>query len=341
MTTGSSAVWGNKETEFFFALTPDRILGAVERLGYRCTGRSIALNSMENRVYEVEIELLEEPESRSDKFKIVKFYRPGRWTREQILAEHQFLFDLNQVEIPVVVPEQLNGESVLRMEDQDLFYAVFPKIGGRNPDELDNELLARCGRLLARMHNVGAAKEAPERIKITPESFGLRNLEYLLQSQLLPFEYQKRYAELVEAICAESSPLFQEAAYQRVHGDAHLGNLLFNDSGLFFVDFDDMLRAPVVQDIWLLLSGQEDPYGTKRELLLAAYEELRPFDRRSLVLIEPLRALRFIHFTGWIAHRWEDPAFKRVFENFGTSQYWAVQIADLENQLRLIRHCQA
>jgi len=335
--------WGDSTTRYFFELTPDRVLDAVEASGIRCTGRCQPLNSFENRVYDVEIEREDGivPATPSANHRIVKFYRPGRWSREQILEEHAFLADLAGAEIPAVAPLKFSDDSTLRTLESGIHYCLFPKIGGRAPDELDDESLKRVGRLLARIHQVGRAREAKHRIRLTPESYGISNLEYLLEKGLIPDEFRARYETAARAICATTAPWFAEARASRVHGDCHLGNLLQRsarganeDTQWFFVDFDDFCVAPPVQDLWLLLPGRD---RQKLEVLLEGYEEIGEFDRTSLKLIEPLRALRFIHYTGWVARRWEDPAFPQAFPQFGTYRYWKDETEDLERQWHRIR----
>ena len=333
--------WGSNETQFFYDLTPEIILESVEKLGLRCTGRVMPMNSMENRVYEVEVEV-EGTEgsllSRSDRARVVKFYRPGRWTGEQIGEEHQFLLDLRRAEVPVVAPLPFpDGSTLQAVPGLGIFCAVFPKRGGRHPEEMSSADLERVGRLLARLHNVGAQREAPHRLPLSPEVYGDQNLDYLLESGSLPTEIEDDYVDVVEEICTVSEPWFDEAGRQRIHGDCHLGNLLWTDDGPFWVDFDDMVQGPCVQDLWLVVPGRDEESVVRRMALLDAYEELREFDRRSLRLIEPLRALRFVHFSAWIAKRWTDPAFPRRFDFFGTRRYWEEQLADLQEQLSLIR----
>ncbi|MEM9443743.1 MAG: serine/threonine protein kinase [Verrucomicrobiota bacterium] len=332
--------WGDQETQHFFDLTPDRILEAVEAANIRCTGRCMPLNSMENRVYEVEIELAEPapPDNPSEAFRIVKFYRPGRWSREQIHGEHQFLIDLEKEEIPVVAPLPFsNGETVRFMPEYHIWYTVFPRVGGRNPDELTDEQLSQIGRLLARIHIVGARSEAHSRIKIGPESYGLQSLDYLLDEGWIEADLEDHYSDLVEEICELTQPWFDSADYQRIHGDAHLGNLLYGRQGFFWVDFDDMVQGPAIQDIWLLTPGRDEYSNRQRNILLESYEMLKTFDYGSLRLTEPLRALRYIHFCAWIGKRWEDPSFPPKFPEFGTRSFWQEQIVDLEECLRMIK----
>lgn len=332
------SAWGEASTQYFYELTPERILDAVEQsLGVRCTGRALALNSMENRVYELEIELEPAPRDPAARFRIVKFYRPGRWSEAQIREEHQFLTELEELEIPAVAPLRFtDGDTLHRLRDAELWYAVFPKIGGRSPDELNDDQLAQVGRLLARVHNVGASHPAQHRICLTPEVYGIANLRDLVDRGVIPVEYRQNYIATVEQICALSTPWFISVAMQRIHGDCHMGNLLYGRSGLFFVDFDDMVMGPAVQDVWLLIPGRDAEAQRQLQVMLDAYETMRAFDRRSLRLIEALRALRFVHFSAWIARRWTDPAFPRAFAHFGTPRYWAEQLADLREQLSLL-----
>jgi Ser/Thr protein kinase RdoA (MazF antagonist) len=339
-----TSAWGDDTTRYFHDLTPERILDAVESAtGRRCTGRAMALNSMENRVYEIEIELDEAdderlPRTAAERFLIAKFYRPGRWNEAQILEEHRFLADLAEAEIPVVAPLALqSGGTLHRLGDADIHFGVFPKIGGRSPDELGDAQLAQVGRLLARLHGVGAARPARERIMLSPETYGIANLRHLVDSGTLPADIRPAYQQVVETICSLTAPWFDDAgAPRRIHGDCHLGNLLSGRESLFFVDFDDMVRGPAVQDLWLLVPGRDAEACRQLELMLEGYETMRPFDRSTLRLIEPLRALRFVHFSAWIGRRWQDPAFPRAFPQFGTPRYWQEQLADLRDQLDVI-----
>lgn len=338
----TQSAWGDERTRFFFELTPDRVLEAVEESGFRCTGLCIGLNSFENRVYEVELETDGAPPSKASERlanrRIVKFYRPGRWTREQILEEHLFIQDLNEAEIPAVAPLRFpDGATLRQTPGSGIWYTLFPKIGGRAPDELDADQLVRIGRLLGRMHGVGAARAAVHRVEIGPETYGRANLKFLSDGDWVPAELRTRFADVVSAICEAAAGLFAGVAMHRIHGDCHLGNLLWSERGPFFVDFDDMLRGPAVQDLWLLIPGRDEGAREKLELMLSGYEEMRGFDRRTLRLVEPLRALRFVHFCAWIARRWEDPAFPLAFPQFGTPRYWNELTLDLEEQLRLIR----
>jgi Ser/Thr protein kinase RdoA (MazF antagonist) len=335
--------------ESFFGLTPDRVLDAVEASGLICTGRCFTLNSFENRVYDVELDIELDPAERrpSARNRIVKFYRPGRWSEAQILEEHRFLLDLAAAEIPAVAPLAFpDGRTLHRTAAGDIWYAIFPKQGGRAPDELTDEQLLRIGRLLARIHAVGAAREAPTRVQIGAETYGRQNLDFLLAGDWIPPEFRARYETVARSLFRKCDALFASGfkISQRIHGDCHLGNLILVPAPAgselpatpYFVDFDDMVRGPAVQDVWLLVPGRDDEAVRQRATLIEGYEEMRVFDRASLALIEPLRALRFIHYTAWVARRWQDPAFPLAFPEFGTHRYWSDETRDLEEQDRLI-----
>jgi Ser/Thr protein kinase RdoA (MazF antagonist) len=329
--------WGNSDTQYFYELNPDRILDAVDHLGYRCTGRCLALNSMENRVYEIEID---DPNSESGLSNVIaKFYRPGRWSFEQIQQEHEFILDLQEADISAIPPLRSSQQQTVHlMEDSKIFYALFPRQGGRNPEELQDDQIKRLGHLMARVHNTGAQKKAPARLQLDPETYGLNSLDYLLEQESIPEDLECRYANVVEDICDASQALFDSAQTQRIHGDCHRGNLLWRMDQLYLVDFDDMVNGPCIQDLWLLLPGRDAESQRQRDLLFRTYNEIRDFDFHSIQLIEPLRALRYIHFSAWIAKRWSDPAFPLAFPLFGTRNYWLEQIQDLEECRDLILH---
>jgi Ser/Thr protein kinase RdoA (MazF antagonist) len=341
MKVNAGSAWGEAETRFFFELTPDRVLTAVESAGLRCTGRCVALNSFENRVYDVELESEDgaRPKNASElqaSRRVVKFYRPGRWSEAQILEEHEFLADLHAAEIPVICPLPFPDGRTLQYLKSGMGFAVFPKVGGRAPEEMPPDQLKQIGRLLARIHTVGAKKTAPHRLELNASTYGLQNLQVLLDK--IPLEFKNRYESAVLQICEITERLFKDlpaGAIHRVHGDCHLGNLLWSSSGPFFLDFDDMVRAPAVQDIWLLVPGRDAESIQNRQHLLEGYEEMRHFDYSSLRLLEPLRALRLIHYAAWIARRWDDPAFPLAFPHFGSHRYWADETHDMEEQLRL------
>lgn len=325
--------WGTSQTQFFYKLTPEALLDAIEKsLGRRSTGRIMTLNSMENRVYEVELE----DSGNNDKCEsvIAKFYRPGRWFPEQIEEEHQFLADLIAEEIPAVAPFELsNGLTLDQLPDSGILFSIFPKISGRSPDELDEDEALQVGRLIARMHNVGASRTAPNRIKLSIASYGEESLRYLKDHHCVPKELEDSYFTLASQMLVQGAPHIASLPTQRIHGDGHLGNLLRGRNGLFWVDFDDMVTGPCIQDLWLLLPSR-DAYGRKQLFtLVEGYRQMREFDMQSVRGIEILRSLRMLHFSAWIAKRWEDPAFPKAFPQFGTFAYWRNQLDDFREQI--------
>jgi len=319
-------------TRFFFELTPQRVLDAVERLGVRCTGRVMALNSLENRVYEVELDI--EPTDaagRWETFRVIKFYRPGRWSAEQIAEEHQFLNDCREAEIPVVPPLRFpDGATLSEVPGIGIYYSVFPKVAGRILDEMSDAQLRQIGRLLGRLHLVGQRSRFQHRGKLSVQSYGFVNLQYLRENKLIPSSVESHYLSLAERIFTLSEPWFKATVTQRLHGDCHIGNILWDLQSCSIVDFDDALEGPCVQDLWLLTPGRDAETNRYRELLLEGYEMMNSFDRSTLRLIEPLRALRMVHFTAWIARRIDDPAFKRTFVDYGSERYWREQLIALQ-----------
>jgi len=329
----SNYVWGDSETQFFFELTPDVILDSIEGLGFQTTGRCLSLNSFENRVYEIEYEIEDKNESI-----VAKFYRPGRWNEKQILQEHEFMQDLVSAEVPIVSNLIIESKTLFKTKKNPLFFCLYPKKGGRHHQEMSTEQLEILGRSLARLHNTGSIKKADHRIKISPETFGLKNLDYILNAKLIPHYLEKEYQSVVENICSLSQSLFANVDNIRIHGDCHLGNIIWRDEGMHFIDFDDMLIGPAIQDIWPCIGGNDQYAKQDQSIILTAYEEFRDFNNAELKLIEPLRALRFIHFNAWIGKRMKDPAFVKPFEFYGTDQYWQTQVHDLKHQLHLIKN---
>lgn len=321
----------------FFTLTPDRILDAVEdalgreKTGVRATGFALPLNSVENRVYEIGMD--------DNSSVVTKFYRPGRWSQEQILEEHRFIQKLHDNEIPVVPPKVLHPSGSTLQESKDgILFAVFPKVRGRLLDELDDAQVRQIGRYLARIHAIGESLGPSVRIPLNVQTYAERPLALLLNSPFLDAHSRSRYEPLVKNICDAISPLFERVPVHRVHGDCHPGNTLWTADGKsFLVDFDDCVVAPAVQDLWMVVRGRDEAALKQREELIQAYEVFREFDRSQLKLIEPLRALRMIHYSGWIAQRWNDPSFPRMFPNFGTQPYWQEEIEELGESLSLIQ----
>jgi len=311
----------------FLRILPEVIFDAAEKLGGRCTGRFYALNAMENRVYDIEME--EGPHV------VIKFYRPGRWSRATIQAEHDFLKALEESEIPVVCPlTDDKGQSIFAINE--VMFTIFPKRLGRLEPELNTEQLTRLGRFMARLHNVGATVKAAPRLRLDPQTYGRDPLKFLKDGNFVPMELASHFETIVTQICDAITPRFTDVQYVLLHGDCHSGNILWNRDDPYFIDFDDMLYAPPVQDIWMLTGGDDDYGKERRDILLEAYEQIRTFDVTTLQLIEPLRALRMIHFSAWIARRWEDSAFKLAFPDFGTEHYWQEQIEGLALQLEKV-----
>jgi Ser/Thr protein kinase RdoA (MazF antagonist) len=263
---------------------------------------------------------------------VVKFYRPGRWSREAILEEHRFLFDLRDAEIPVCAPLLLAGGESLRAIE-GIHCAIWPRTGGRAPEEFGNAEVAPLGRLLARIHNVGAARGAQHRPRLDAQSAALAPLALLEERGFLPDSVAVRYRSAVERLAALYEARSAGVPVQRIHGDCHAGNLLRGDDGWFFLDFDDFVVGPAVHDVWMLLPGRDAQAARQRDLLVEAYRQMREFDPRWLCLVEPLRAFRFVHYAAWIARRWQDPAFPAAFPHFGTPEYWECEVRDLEQQL--------
>lgn len=314
----------------FDALQPETILEAIDLAGYRTTGEISQLNSYENRVFDVRLEKSSQAPQPVDRV-IAKFYRPRRWSEAAIKDEHDFLLDLTREGIPAVAPLPLsNGTTTLTHEGYVL--ALFPRVYGRMPDEFLPGQLKQVGRTLARIHNVGARKPARHRPNLTVANYGWPALDRL-ERYVYP-ELWRRYEEICMQILEEIEEQLEEATHIRIHGDCHKGNLLQSASGdrdFFFVDFDDFCNGPVVQDFWMLLSGDEDDEEAEaeRDEIVAGYEELREVPD-EWHLFAPLRALRIIHYAGWIAHRWNDPFFQRIFPEFQSYNYWLDELTRLE-----------
>jgi Ser/Thr protein kinase RdoA (MazF antagonist) len=217
-------------------------------------------------------------------------------------------------------------------------FTIFPKRPGRLEAELTTEQLTRLGRFMARLHNVGATLKAAPRLRLDPQTYGRDPLKFLKDGNFVPMELASRFETIVTQICDAITPRFEDVQPVLLHGDCHSGNILWNRDDPYFIDFDDMLYAPPVQDIWMLTGGDDDYGKERREILLEAYEQIRTFDMTTMQLIEPLRALRMIHFSAWIARRWEDSAFKAAFPDFGTEHYWQEQIEALALQLEKVQY---
>ncbi|NEV63948.1 serine/threonine protein kinase [Thiorhodococcus minor] len=307
-------------------LGPDRILDAVESIGLLTDGRLLALNSYENRVYQVGIEDATPV--------IVKFYRPGRWSDAAILEEHSFTRELAEREIPAVPPTIVQGRTL--HEHGGYRFSVTPRRGGRTPELEDASVLEWIGRFIGRIHALGAVEPFLHRPRLDIASFGTRPRDFLLANDWIPAELLPAYTSVVDQALDCARACFERAGHLcaiRLHGDCHLGNLLWTDAGPHFVDFDDARMGPAIQDLWMLLSG--DRHSMSRQLadVLAGYEDFRELDHRELHLVEALRTLRLIHHAGWLARRWLDPAFPAAFTWFGTHHYWQDHILQLREQI--------
>lgn len=310
----------------FADLSPDTLLDAIDSLGVRTDGRLHALNSFENRVYQVGIE--------DGSTIIAKFYRPGRWRDETILEEHAFTLQLAEMELPVAAPLLFDEHSLHK--HNDFRFALYPRIAGRAPELSDPQALTWMGRFIARVHNIGETSRFAARENLSVERLGTEANAWLEASKLIPEELREAWhASVTRAL--ESARLIFEATqgvkHLRIHGDCHAGNILWNDDGPWFVDFDDACTGPAIQDLWLLLSGEREAMQQQLGAVLRGYRQFRDFDLRELALIEALRTLRLIHHAAWIGRRWNDPAFPRAFSWFGTQRYWQDRILELKEQI--------
>ena len=309
-------------------LIPDLILAACESLGLSCDGRLLALNSYENRVYRIGIE---------DGAPVVaKFYRPGRWADEAILEEHSFTQALVEADIPVVAPLSFSGGDETLFHFEGFRFAIYPLQPGRWRELEDEEDLRCLGRLMARIHNCGARESFGHRPRLTVERLGHESLRYILDQDLLPLELLSPYRVVVEQCLEKAESVFDAYGQRpgiRLHGDCHLGNILWADRTPFFVDLDDCLTGPAVQDLWMLLSGDYQQRSWQINTVLEGYEVFRTFDPAELGLIEVLRSLRMLNYAAWLARRWSDPAFPLNFPWFNTQKYWEEQILSFKGQL--------
>lgn len=304
------------------------VMDAVETLGLAPDGHVLALNSYENRVFQIGIE---------DHPGVVgKFYRPNRWSNAAILEEHAFSLSLAAEEIPVVPPLQFDHQTLF--EHQGFRFAVFPRRGGRAPDLEDLDHLEWIGRFIGRIHLLGQAEPFVHRHRLIPGEFGGRAREQVLNSPLLPPEHRDAYQSISRDLLQLIGQRFAliEPKLIRLHGDCHPGNILWTDEGPHFVDMDDGCNGPAVQDLWMLLSGEREEMTLQLDALLSGYRTFHDFDPAELELIEPLRGLRQLHYTAWLAARWDDPAFPMAFPWFDQPGYWESHLSDLEQQLMRI-----
>ena len=314
----------------FARLSPDEVLAAAERLGIECDGRLFALNSYENRVYQIG--------SASHGTLVLKFYRPGRWSDAQILEEHAFTEELAAADLPVAAPQRFEDATLHRHEG--LRYAVFPRLAARAVEIDAQDSLQLIGRTLGRMHAIGAKAPFRHRVTLSSERLGWQARDALLSSPLLEQTMADKYAEasaaLLEAV-DEAIERIGPVGRIRLHGDCHLGNILWREQGPVFVDLDDCMMGPRIQDLWMFLSGTPDEREGQWNELASGYRQFHPIDEWERDLVEPLRALRMVHHAAWIAARWEDPAFPRAFPWFTSPRFWQEHLSDLWQQLAELR----
>jgi Ser/Thr protein kinase RdoA (MazF antagonist) len=319
----------NTQAHPFARLDPQMVLEAVESVGLYGDGRLLALNSYENRVYQVGLE--------EGAPVVVKFYRPERWSDAAILEEHAFVAELAEREIPVVPATSIDGRSL--HSHAGFRFAVFPRRGGRAPELGDSATLEWIGRFIGRIHAVGALKPFAQRPEINPDSFGRAPFDYLRSHDFVPPELVATWTSVVEQALAGVARCYERAGelpLLRLHGDCHGGNVLWTPDGPHFVDFDDSRMGPAVQDLWMLLSGERQEMVGQMADVLAGYEDFCEFHPRQLYLVEALRTLRLIHYSAWLAMRWDDPAFPAAFPWFNTQRYWQDRILELREQVALM-----
>ncbi len=315
-------------TEYFFRLGPDTILSALDQSGFTTTGEIYPLNSYENRVYEVR---LEEPLVSQQSSVVAKFYRPGRWSLAALIDEHQFLQELHNEGVPVNCPLKIDGPLRTQCptigEIAGIFFAVCTKHRGRIPDEFLHDEHAQVGRLLAQIHNVGARSRAQHRPAYDAHYVG-QALEHI--ENYIPSHLWNPYLDAAEWLLNAYEQVFARKPIIRIHGDCHRGNLLKNEDGFFFVDFDDFCNGPVEQDFWMLFAAQGEESERELDLLLGGYCELRASPPPNRSDLELLRGLRIIHYSGWVGKRWRDPSFPRLIPDYPTVSYWADELRTLE-----------
>ena len=310
-------------------LSPDEVLNSVEQFGFHCDGRLLALNSYENRVYRIGLD--------SGKSLVAKFYRPNRWSDEAILEEHSFTLELTELEIPVVAPLKIEGETLLKTDQFRI--SLFENRGGRALDLEDFDQLEQMGRFMGRIHQVGKNQFFKHRPRLNIETFGQQPRSFILEHNFIPSELVEAYGTLTEQLLNETEQCYQRAGDIQLiacHGDAHPSNVLWTDKGPHIVDFDDARMAPAIQDLWMYLSGDRADQTAALDAVLSGYTEFCEFDARELHLVEALRTLRLIHYYGWLARRWDDPAFKRAFPWFNTQRAWEDHILSLREQAALL-----
>ncbi len=311
-------------------LDPDSIINAVESRGYLSDARILALNSYENRVYQVGIE--------DDVPLIAKFYRPKRWSEQQILEEHHFSKELYDLDIPAVPPLYSDTQQSL-FNHQGYRFSLYTRHGGRAPELTDMDHLYWLGKLMGRIHAIGKKQNFQYRPTLSIESFIHKPVAYILENNFIPALFKESYQAIVADILKHVESKYQQFPPEliRLHGDCHAGNILWTDKGPHFVDFDDSRNGPAIQDLWMLLSGERHEQEMQLREILEGYQEFCEFKLSELNLIEALRSMRIIHYAGWLAKRWDDPAFPRAFPWFNTESFWGEHILQLKEQLAILQ----
>ena len=334
MNTTDANTGGTLGTQPYAGLTPDLVLDALDSVGLHGDGRLLALNSYENRVYQIGIE--------DGPSLVVKFYRPGRWSDAAIREEHDFVRELVEHEIPVVAPLELVGGATLH-EFAGFRFAVYPRCGGRSPEFDGREILEWMGRFIGRIHAVGAVRPFVARPALNIATFGDEPREWLMAHDFVPVELREVWIGVIGQALDGVRRCYAragEARILRLHGDCYAGNVLWIEEGSargpHFVDFDDSRMGPAVQDLWMLLSGDRPAMTRQLADVLAGYEDFFEFDTRELYLVEALRTLRLVHYSAWLARRWDDPAFPIAFPWFNTQRYWQDRILELREQIALM-----
>jgi Ser/Thr protein kinase RdoA (MazF antagonist) len=316
----------------FAALSPDVVINAVEAAGFACDGRVLALGSYENRVFQVGIDEAEPV--------VVKFYRPGRWSDAAIAEEHDFARALAAAEIPVIAPLVLPkvaelGDGLVATFDGFRF-AVYPRRGGQWPELGTEDERQWIGRFLGRIHALGAARRFEHRARLSTAAMGRDSVDWLLAGDYIPDYISHRYERVAEELLDQVEDRFAQAGtlrYLCIHGDCHRNNVLWTAAGPHFVDLDDCMTGPAIQDLWMLLAGRPEEMRVQLADILEGYAQFANFDPIEATLIESLRALRMVHYAAWLARRWHDPAFPKAFPWFGEARYWERHVSELEEQL--------
>ncbi|MDA8792500.1 serine/threonine protein kinase [Bacteriovoracaceae bacterium] len=317
----NKSIWGDQQTLLFTQLLPEVILDIADSHGFKTTGRVLTLNSMENRVYEMEVE---------QGSIVAKFYRPGRWGLETLQDEHDFMFDLKEQEIPIVAPSQIDGESLFFNEELSLYYCFYERFGGRIDSELTKDKVESIGRTIARMHNIGEMKPAKNRSRLDLDTFYHANKAFLLEFKsndsvfLGQFNY---FCDEFEKTIVDDP--FKNAKYLRAHGDLHFGNIIWRDTSHYLIDFDDMLMAPSIQDLFFIHQNIETTWPDLRDSFIDSYELFREYPFHEEKLIPLLRILRQLNYQVWISKRHEDLAFQRGFPQFNQGNFWEIFVGDL------------